>query len=71
MQDMLGQFPDYMQCYLRLACIADVGGRQEEAQDWVRRALARRPDHPDALALQGALPRCQHLLYFTHIQKPF
>lgn len=50
---MLQQFPDYLHCYLRLACIADAKGRRKEALHWLRDALERQPDNPDALALKG------------------
>ena len=53
---MLQQFPDYMHCYLRLACIAEGAGRRKEALHWLRSALERQSDNPDALALKGASP---------------
>ena len=53
LQAMLKQFPDYMHCYLRLACIADGKGRRKEALYWLQSALERQPEFPDALALKG------------------
>ncbi len=53
-QAMLQQLPEYTQCCLRLACIAHLQGRLEEAVSCVQQALQRSPDSPDALCLLGA-----------------
>ena len=55
LQAMLQQLPEYTQCYLRLAGIAHLQGRLQEAISWVEQALQRSPDSPDALCLLGAL----------------
>ena len=52
-QAMLQQLPDYTQCYVRLACIAQQCGHLQEATDWIERALQHSPDSPDALCLLG------------------
>ncbi len=54
-QAMLQQLPEYTQCYLRLACIAQQCGHEQEAVDWIQQALQRSPDSPDALCLLGTL----------------
>ena len=57
-QAMLSQLPEYTQCYLRLACIAQQCGHDQEAVDWIQQALQRSPDSPDALCLLGtSLPK--------------
>ena len=50
---MLQQLPEYTQCYLRLACIAQLCGHAQEAIDWIQKALQHSPDSPDALCLLG------------------
>ena len=53
-QAMLQQLPEYTQCYLRLACIAHLQGRLNEAISWVQQGLQRSPDSADTLCLLGA-----------------
>ncbi len=54
---MLQELPAHTQCYLRLACIAQQCGHDQEAVDWIQQALQRSPDSPDALCLLGTFPR--------------
>ena len=62
-QAMLQQLPEYTQCYLRLACIAQQCGHDQEAVDWIQQALQRNPDSPDALCLLGTSSQTPSLLF--------
>lgn len=53
MQGILGEFPGYIDCYLRLACLQARRGDLEAAHEWAAKALAASNNHPDCLAVQG------------------
>ncbi|XP_071957066.1 RNA polymerase-associated protein CTR9 homolog [Antedon mediterranea] len=52
---LLGDHPNYIDCYLRLGCIARDRGQIYEASDWFKEALSINQDHPDAWTLIGNL----------------
>ena len=56
---ILESFPDYMDCYFRLAMIARAEGNQQEALEWVHKALdakqASGGKDANALAFTGGL----------------
>eukprot|EP00884_Botryococcus_braunii_P015610 jgi/Botrbrau1/2732/Bobra.0164s0012.1 len=54
-KSILQAFPAYMDCYIRLACIASRRGATEESLEWANKALALQPDNPDILGLLGWL----------------
>jgi tetratricopeptide (TPR) repeat protein len=55
-KNILEAFPAYMDCYIRLSCIASRRGAGPEAHEWANKALAVQPDNPDVLGLLGAIP---------------
>lgn len=55
-QGMLENFPEYIDCQLRLAAIAARGGKRGEAQSHLRAILKQKPGNADALAFMGAQP---------------
>lgn len=56
-QAMLENFPEYIDCQLRLAAIAARGGKRADAISHLRAILERQPGNTDALAFVGAFRR--------------
>lgn len=54
-KDILRKYPNYVDCYLRLGCMARDAGQIYEASDWFKEALQVEKDHPDAWSLIGNL----------------
>ncbi|KAJ8969598.1 hypothetical protein NQ314_001677 [Rhamnusium bicolor] len=54
-KDILKQHPNYVDCYLRLGCMARDKGHIYEASDWYKEALMIDKEHPDAWSLMGNL----------------
>merc|ERR1711962_418945 len=54
-KDILRNHPNYIDCYLRLGCMARDKGQIYEASDWFKMALQIDQDHPDAWSLVGNL----------------
>ncbi|CAL1547876.1 unnamed protein product [Lymnaea stagnalis] len=54
-RNILRDHPNYVDCYLRLGCIARDRGQIYEASDWFKEALQINQDHPDAWSLMGNL----------------
>ena len=54
-QGIIAQHEGYIDCYLRLACIARRMGAGAEAFKWATRALELQGGHADALALTSQL----------------
>lgn len=54
-KDILREHPNYIDCYLRLGCMARDTGQFYEASDWFKEALQVDQDHPDAWSLIGNL----------------
>jgi len=54
-KDILREHPSYLDCYLRLGCMARDKGQIYEASDWFKMALQIDQDHPDAWTLIGNL----------------
>uniref|UniRef100_A0A8C4PYM7 CTR9 homolog, Paf1/RNA polymerase II complex component n=1 Tax=Eptatretus burgeri TaxID=7764 RepID=A0A8C4PYM7_EPTBU len=52
---ILREHPNYVDCYLRLGCLARDKGNYYEASDWFKEALQINQDHPDAWSLIGNL----------------
>ncbi|KAG1676690.1 RNA polymerase-associated protein CTR9 [Nymphon striatum] len=52
---ILKEHPNYIDCYLRLGCMARNRGQIYEASDWFKEALQINQDHPDAWSLIGNL----------------
>lgn len=52
---LLAQFPDYSDCYLRLACIYQAKGDIKTAEEWAQRAAEVSGRSADALALLANL----------------
>jgi hypothetical protein len=61
---MLDNFPEYIDCELRLAAIAARGGKRDEALTHLRAVLKQKPGNADALAFMGA---CPYTLYNIHL----
>lgn len=53
-QDILAEFPEYLDCYFRLAWIARSRGNHPEALRWAEKALEVKEKDSNALALIGA-----------------
>ncbi len=53
-RDILAEFPEYLDCYFRLAWIARNKGDHAEALRWAEKALEVKDKDPNALALIGA-----------------
>lgn len=53
-QGMLENFPEYIDCQLRLAAIAARGGKRDEAMSHLRAILKQKHGNADALAFMGA-----------------
>ena len=49
------EHPNYVDCYLRLGCMARDRGQIYEASDWFKEALQINTEHPDAWSLIGNL----------------
>eukprot|EP00117_Sycon_ciliatum_P023928 scpid24561/ scgid20224/ RNA polymerase-associated protein CTR9 homolog; SH2 domain-binding protein 1; Tetratricopeptide repeat-containing, SH2-binding phosphoprotein of 150 kDa len=47
--------PMYIDCYLRLGCMARTREQWYEASEWFKEGLLQQPEHPDAWALIGNL----------------
>ncbi|GLC38649.1 hypothetical protein PLESTB_000456300 [Pleodorina starrii] len=54
-KDVLSEHPTYIDCYLRLACIARAKGNHKEALRYAQSALDAEGGHADALALMSQL----------------
>ncbi|XP_037072194.1 LOW QUALITY PROTEIN: RNA polymerase-associated protein CTR9 homolog [Pollicipes pollicipes] len=54
-KDILKEHPNYVDCYLRLGCMARDRGQIYEASDWFKEALQVNNEHPDAWSLIGNL----------------
>uniref|UniRef100_A0A8W8N0T7 Tetratricopeptide repeat protein 21A/21B fourth ARM domain-containing protein n=1 Tax=Magallana gigas TaxID=29159 RepID=A0A8W8N0T7_MAGGI len=54
-KSILRDHPNYVDCYLRLGCMARERGQIYEASDWFKEALQINQDHPDAWSLIGNL----------------
>ena len=54
-KDVLKEHPNYIDCYLRLGCMARDKGQIYEASDWFKDALRIDNEHPDAWSLLGNL----------------
>ncbi|KXJ22497.1 RNA polymerase-associated protein CTR9-like [Exaiptasia diaphana] len=54
-KSILREHPNYVDCYLRLGCMARNRGQIYEASDWFKEALQINQDHPDAWSLIGNL----------------
>ncbi|OWF42944.1 RNA polymerase-associated protein CTR9 homolog isoform X2 [Mizuhopecten yessoensis] len=54
-KNILREHPNYVDCYLRLGCMARNRGQIYEASDWFKEALQINQDHPDAWSLIGNL----------------
>lgn len=54
-KDVLKEHPNYIDCYLRLGCMARDKGQIYEASDWFKDALGIDSEHPDAWSLLGNL----------------
>ena len=52
--DILKEFPQYTDCYLRLASIAYRRGKLSDALRWAEKAQEAKPKDSNALALIGA-----------------
>ncbi|XP_050409526.1 RNA polymerase-associated protein CTR9 homolog [Patella vulgata] len=57
---ILRDHPNYVDCYLRLGCMARDRGQIYEASDWFKEALQINQDHPDAWSLIGNLHLVKH-----------
>ncbi len=55
LQAILSAHEAYIDCYLRLACIARRMGSATEARSWAEKALELHDGHADALALMSQL----------------
>lgn len=54
-KDILKEHPDYVDCYLRLGCMARDKGQIYEASGWFKEAMKINTEHPDAWSLLGNL----------------
>lgn len=54
-KDILKEHPNYVDCYLRLGCMARDRGQIYEASDWFKEALQVNNEHPEAWSLIGNL----------------
>ncbi|KAK9885237.1 hypothetical protein WA026_010740, partial [Henosepilachna vigintioctopunctata] len=54
-KDILKEHPNYVDCYLRLGCMARDKGHIYEASDWFKEALKINQEHPDAWSLLANL----------------
>jgi hypothetical protein len=51
----LGQFPGYIDCYLRLSALARAAGDMEKAREWADAATQQAAGEVDAQALLATL----------------
>ncbi|KPJ14381.1 RNA polymerase-associated protein CTR9-like [Papilio machaon] len=58
-KDILKEHPNYIDCYLRLGCMARDKGRIYDASDWFKEALKVNTEHPDTWSLLGNLHLAQ------------
>ncbi|XP_038214263.1 RNA polymerase-associated protein CTR9 homolog [Zerene cesonia] len=58
-KDILKEHPNYIDCYLRLGCMARDKGQIYEASDWFKEALKVNIEHPDTWSLLGNLHLAQ------------
>ncbi|KAL4716189.1 hypothetical protein ACJJTC_013966 [Scirpophaga incertulas] len=58
-KDILKEHPNYIDCYLRLGCMARDKGQIYEASDWFKEALKVNTEHPDTWSLLGNLHLAQ------------
>ena len=63
LQDMVEEFPDYLDGYLRLACIERKRGNLKKAIHWAEQGIDKAeasskgsPSHTDLLAMAGQPP---------------
>ena len=63
LQDIAADYPDYLDAYLRLACIERKQGNLKKAIDWAEKGIDRAEaaskgsaSHTDLLAMAGQLP---------------
>ncbi|KAG8230222.1 hypothetical protein J437_LFUL010850 [Ladona fulva] len=54
-KDVLKEHPNYVDCYLRLGCMARDKGQIYEGSDWFKEALTFNKEHPNAWSLLGNL----------------
>ncbi|KAL5244033.1 hypothetical protein ACI65C_011443 [Semiaphis heraclei] len=54
-KDILKEHPNYIDCYLRLGCMARDRNQIYEASDWFKEVLRIDNEHPDAWSLLGNL----------------
>ncbi|KAH8040621.1 hypothetical protein HPB51_011936 [Rhipicephalus microplus] len=54
-KNILREHPNYVDCYLRLGCMARDRGQIYEASDWFKEALQVNQEHPDSWSLIGNL----------------
>lgn len=54
-KDILKEHPNYVDCYLRLGCMARDKGQIYDAGEWFKEALRINTEHPDAWSLLGNL----------------
>ncbi|CAH1786982.1 unnamed protein product [Owenia fusiformis] len=59
-KNILREHPNYVDCYLRLGCMARDRGQIYEASDWFKEVLQINQDHPDAWSLIGNLHLAKH-----------
>lgn len=70
MQDIVADYPDYLDAYLRLACIERKQGNLKKAIDWAEKGIDRAEasnkgsaSHTDLLAMAGdSLRICDRVL---------
>lgn len=53
--ELLQQFPGYIDCYLRLSAMAKAAGDIEEARQWASKATEQAGGHVDAQAMLACL----------------
>lgn len=54
-RNLVGQFPGYIDCYLRLSAMAKAAGDMQQAAHWAAQATAQAGGHVDAQALLATL----------------
>lgn len=54
-KDIIKEHPNYVDCYLRLGCMARNKGQIHDASGWFKEALQINTEHPDAWSLLGNL----------------
>ena len=74
MQGILQEFPGYLDCYLRLACLECQRGNLPAAHIWASKALSASNNAPDALAVQGGqvpLPASPKMVLCPNLSRHF